>query len=247
MPKLFLFDLDDTLINNNHRKHHVFDVEGSIGEPLRKHDNPDWDTFHSYDLMLQDTCREWTKGLWNKGKFLYGEHAIVTARDKRCAEATLASAFKLDLIDENTTVTMKGVRSGEPSNFYKARIALSVLDNYPEHDIIFVEDMPDIVATLRRLEHPRLTVVDAGLSDSEIRAIIDDLGEEPADKIARLEAKVAKLQSLLPTPLERAALKQSIACSYEYKSSTKANVYLERLFRYLSQEMEASPDCDAGF
>lgn len=166
MKTLWLFDLDETIFDNKHREHHV------------KKDVPDWDAFHQYDEMMKDTPMPWTAELWEDGKFRYGAHGFLTARDTRCVRATQDCILKHGFvgadgallvaapsqtvvrgIHENTTLFMN-TPDRESGVHFKAWTLLGLLEADLELQIVFCEDQPKILRVLRGLEHPRLAVLD---------------------------------------------------------------------------------------
>lgn len=168
MKTLWLFDLDETLFNNEHRKH------------LVKNGVPDWDAFHAYDQLIKDTPMPWTEGLWVDGKFRYGPHGFLTARDHRSAEATqwsitthrfagdkplmmgwgsgVGSAMLRLAMEE--PVLLMNTPSRESGVHFKALTLLQLLEADLDLQIVFCEDQRRILRVLRALDHPRLTVLD---------------------------------------------------------------------------------------
>lgn len=165
---LWLFDLDETLFDNKHREHHVLK------------EVPDWDAFHAFDEMVKDTPMPWTEGLWVDGKFRYGPHGFLTARDHRCAEATQWCITEHGFAGEKPLMMAYGSGVGstimrllmkEPVLFmntpkresgvhFKALTLLQLLEADLELQIVFCEDQPRILHALRALDHPRMAVLD---------------------------------------------------------------------------------------
>jgi hypothetical protein len=168
MNTLWLFDLDETIFDNKHREHHV------------KKDVPDWDAFHAYDEMIKDVPMPWTKDLWVNGKFRYGPHGFLTARDHRCVEATKYCITNHGFASEHPLLFAVGVGAGagimrlmqtEPVLFmntpgresgvhFKALTLLTLLEADLDLQIVFCEDQPRIIRALTNLQHPRLVVLD---------------------------------------------------------------------------------------
>ncbi len=180
MKTLWLFDLDETLFNNKHREHHV------------QKEVPDWDAFHAFDEMVKDTPMPWTAELWTNGKFRYGPHGFLTARDYRCSEATKHCILKQGFATEETllfvtnpdagvakvlleeTVLFMNTPKRESGVYFKARTLLTLLEADLELQIVFCEDQQRIINALRGLNHPRLAVLD--VNDGAFKTLIHYYG-----------------------------------------------------------------------
>lgn len=68
MKPLFVIDLDGTIADNTHRE---FLIQGP---------NPDWDAFHSLELMNRDKPIEVAQAHFEGGRFKYGDHIFLTGR-----------------------------------------------------------------------------------------------------------------------------------------------------------------------
>lgn len=148
MKTLWLFDLDETIFDNKHREHHV------------KKDVPDWEAFHAYEEVIKDTPMPWTAGLWDaNGTFRYGEHGFLTARSPRCQDVTRDCLVKHGFFHKDCELHMK-TPEHEAGVHFKALKLLELLAESLGRQIVFCEDQPRIIQTLRALEHPRLTVLD---------------------------------------------------------------------------------------
>jgi hypothetical protein len=183
MKTLWLFDLDETLFDNKHREHHV------------QKEVPDWDAFHAFDEMVKDTPMPWTAELWTNGKFRYGAHGFLTARDHRCADATKHCLVTHGFVGEEPPLmfaTGFGVGAAfmqllrtEPVLFmntpkresgvhFKALTLLMLLEADLELQIVFCEDQQRIINALRGLNHPRLAVLD--VNDGAFETLIHYYG-----------------------------------------------------------------------
>lgn len=164
MEWFWFFDLDDTLLDNTHRKHY-----------LTARSTPDWDGFHQTHELMKDTPRSWTQGLWSNSSFQYGRYGFLTARDERASLGTRLCLSHHGLLAGADVLLLKPV-SPERGIYFKIRTLLSRLSSHADDVIIMVEDKPDIVSALRALQHPRLHVIDANVPDSTLRTAVDMMG-----------------------------------------------------------------------
>lgn len=159
----WIFDLDDTIFDNSHRRHY-------IERPV-----PDWDGFHQTHELVRDVPKAWTAGLFGGGLFRYGYHAFLTARDERAREGSTEALRRHGMLHAWRTPLMMKPQGPETALPFKLRMLLMLTQTMPDTPIVFVEDRADIIEAARSMGVDNLRVVDALRED--LREEIERIGD----------------------------------------------------------------------
>ncbi len=151
---LWVFDLDSTVLNNNHREHFV--------------QADDWDSFHAYEHVIKDPQTDWVRemDLWRNGKFRYGSYCYLTARDEDTRPASKDTLLGHGMFGPRTQLIMKdtprlGQFAHEKGHHFKPRVLLSLAHANPDTTFIFFDDDEDILRVMEAVAHPKIHVVDS--------------------------------------------------------------------------------------
>jgi hypothetical protein len=137
MSILWAIDVDGTLADNSQREY------------LLRLPTPDWDAYFDYDLTLEDKPIKEALQHFESGRFLHGEHLILTARPERARKATETWLHREGFVTEDTRILMKPdmIRFQRSTLFKPA--ALEVLAaEHPGRKIVLVDDHLGILEVL---------------------------------------------------------------------------------------------------
>jgi phosphoglycolate phosphatase-like HAD superfamily hydrolase len=127
--KVYVFDVDGTLMNINHRRHHVSGPE------------KDWNAF--MDEMVNDTPNQWVFDLAHQCAS-NGTLLIVSGRNERHREITEKQLSELDY----AKLFLRPDDDYEPDHIFK-RTILAMMQRFNLHPTFVVDDRPSVIKMWR--------------------------------------------------------------------------------------------------
>lgn len=134
MSKLYFIDVDGTVLDNEHR---VYLIKG---------DKPNWDEFFSPERMMQDRPIVAAQRHFENGRFIHGEHVILTARVEATHDVTKRSLIEHGFATPDTRVICKpDVIRLQRSRIFKPSVLFTMRRyDYPNREFVLIEDYGEV-------------------------------------------------------------------------------------------------------
>lgn len=145
MTKLYVFDIDGTLANIDHRLKWIKGPEGQPSQGFKPH----WDEF--FKACVDDVPIQWTINLLRRVRTLtddYSEVALLTGRDESIRKQTEDWMRKHDVLYDY--LIMRPTNDHAPDDFLKPKMLEKFLDNKDFQVEFIVEDRKRVVEAFRK-------------------------------------------------------------------------------------------------
>lgn len=150
MRNLYVFDLDSTLADIEHRMHFITQPEGWITD-FQGHFKPDWNSF--FNACVEDRPIKWAIDLLNKMRH-YGDTVILTGRNAEVESQTRKWLNLHEVLFDY--LIMRPIDDHAPDDFLKPKLLEKFMRDKDYQVQFIVDDRTRVVEAFRKQGFPVL-------------------------------------------------------------------------------------------